>query len=161
MRNRVYWNSPQTRSFSCLTLIGLMALALAGCGGGGGGGGPVIPPPPTNVSITGKVKDTTVTHNPVVNALVTIVGTGLSTRTDASGNFSFASVPIGATLFKVSNPDPVNYFSYANFGGKLYDVILCSFPLGALHAGTNAIAEVDLYNGGSSPPPPPPTGGCP
>ena len=141
--------------------MGLMTLALAGCGGGGGGGGPINPTLPTNVSITGMVKDNTATHNPVVNALVTIVGTGLSTRTDASGNFSFAAVPIAATQFKVSNPDPVNYNSYANFGGKVYDVILCSFPLGPLHAGTNAIAEVDLYNGGASPPPPPQSSTCP
>ena len=163
MRNRVFWNSPHTRLFSCLTLLGSMSLVLAGCGGGGGGGGPVVitpPPPASNVSITGTVKDTAVGHSPVVNALVTIVGTGLTTHTDAKGNFSFVSVPATATRFKIGNPDTVNYFSYANFGGRIYDIINCSFALPPLHTGTNAIAEVDLYIGLSSPPPPPPSG-CP
>ena len=164
MRNRVFWNSPRTRFISCLTLVGLMALALAGCGGGSGGGpgpGPVIPPGGSNVSISGTVKDTSAAHSPVVNALVGIVGTTLSTRTDSSGSFSFASVPSTATRFTVSNPDPTTYFSYANFNGKLYDVIKCNFPLPTLHAGSNPVVEVDLYQGGSSPSPPPPTGGCP
>ena len=161
MRNRVFWNSPQTRIFSCLTLLGLMSLALAGCGGGGGGGpvGPIIPP--TLVSITGTVKDTSSARTPVVNALVSIVGTTLTAHTDASGNFSFVSVPAAATAFTINNPDTSSYFSYANFNGKLYDVIKCTFALPTLHSGTNSVAEVDLYIGGSSPPPPPPTGGCP
>lgn len=162
MRNRVFWNSPQTRSISCLTLLGLMA--LAGCGGGGSGGGPGPGPGPgsKNVSITGTVKDTNNGHAPVVNSLVSIVGTSLSTRTDASGNFSFVSVPNTATQFTVTNPDATNYFSYANYNGKLYDLIKCTFPLPTLHTGTNAVTEVDiLFAGGSAPPPPPPTGGCP
>lgn len=162
MRNRVFWNSPQTRLFSCLTLLGLMAMALAGCGGGGGGSStPVTPPGTTNVSITGTVKDTSTNGAPVVNALVSIVGTSLSTRTDASGHFTFTTVPNTAKAFTISNPDPSSYFSYANFGGKFYDIIACTLPLPALHTGTNTISEVDLYIGGASPPPPPPTGGCP
>ena len=161
MRNRVFWNSPQTRLFSCLTLFGLAA--LAGCGGGGGGGGPVVGggPPPKTVSLTGTVKDTTAAHAPVVNALVSIVGTTLSTHTDASGNFSFVTVPATVTGFTVGNPDATLYFSYANFNSKFYDVIKCTLPLTGLHAGTNVVPEVDLYIGLSSPPPPPPNGGCP
>ena len=158
MRNRVFWNSPHTRILACLSLLGVMALALAGCGGGGGGGGPVVTP--TTVSVSGTVKDTA--GNPVVGALVSIVGTTLSTRTDAGGHYSFASVPVTATAFKVTNPDTSAYFSYANFNTKLYDIIACTFPLPtSLHTGTNTVSEVDLYVGGSSPPPPPPTGGCP
>ncbi len=166
MRNRVFWNSPHTRLFSCLTLLGLAALAFAGCGGGGGGsnnggnnnggnnGGP------TNVSLTGTVKDNTPGHAPVVKALVSIVGTSFSTLTDASGNFSFVSVPNTVTRFTVGNPNTTTYFSYANFGGKLYSTHDCTFPLPTLHTGTNMVAEVDLLLGGINPPPPPPSG-CP
>ncbi len=165
MRNRVFWNSPHTRLFSCLMLLGLIPLAFAGCGGGGGNGssnnGGNNNGGTTNVSITGVVKDTSTNNAPVVNALVSIVNTNLSTHTDSTGHYSFASVPITATAFTVGNPNPANYFSYANFNGKLYDIIACTFPLPTLHTGTNTVAEVDLYIGGNNPPPPPPTGGCP
>ncbi len=162
MRNRVFWNSPQTRLFSCLTLVGLMTLALPGCGGGGGnsGPGPGPGPGPNNVAITGTVKDNSTSNAPVVNALISIVGTSFSTHTDSSGHFSFTSVPNNVAALKISNPNPGSYFSYAYYGGKLYDVINCTFPLPTVHSGTNAIPEVDLVIGGSSPPPPPPTG-CP
>ncbi len=162
MRNRVYWNSLQARFFSGLILLGLLSLAIAGCGGGSGGSTPAIPPPgTTNVAVIGTVKDTSNVHNPVAGAVVTIVGTSLSVRTDASGTFTFSSVPSTVTQFTVSNPDPTSYFSYANYNSKFYDIVKCTFLLPALHTGTNTVTEVDLFLGGSSPPPPPPTGGCP
>jgi len=167
MRNRVFWNSPQTRLFAFLTLFGLINLALAGCGGGGGNGGGNGNGNGNgnnngnNVSLTGTVKDTSNANAPVVGATVSIVGTSLSTTTDASGHFSFVTVPNNVTAFKVTNPNASTYYSYANYGGKLYDVILCTFPLPTLHTGTNTIGEVDLLIGGTSPPPPPLTGGCP
>ena len=171
MRNRVFWNSPKTRLFSCLTLLGLVNLALAGfagCGGGsgssnnnGGNNNGNNGNNGTNVSLSGTVKDNSSSNAPVVGATVSIVNTSLTTTTDSSGHFSFANVPKTATAFKVSNPNASTYFSYANYGSKLYDLILCNFPLPVLHTGTNTIGEVDLLIGGSSPPPPPLTGGCP
>lgn len=166
MRNRVFWNSPHTQLFWCLALLGLVTTALMGCGSGGSGGGGNNNNgngnngTPGNVSITGTVKDSSVANAPVVNAVVTIVGTSLTTRTDASGHFSFVSVPSTATAFTVSNPNTAAYFSYANYGGRLYDIINCTFPLPTLHSGTNTVSEVDLVIGGNSPPPPPPSG-CP
>jgi len=139
-----------------------MSLALAGCGGGGGSSnGTGTGTGNTNVSITGTVKDTSTGNAPVVNSVVSIVGTSLTTNTDASGHFSFPSVPSTVKAFTVSNPNTNNYFSYANFGGKTYDVILCTFPLPVLHTGTNTVGEVDLIISSSSPPPIPPTAGCP
>jgi ABC-type glycerol-3-phosphate transport system substrate-binding protein len=158
MRNRVFWNSPHTRLFSCLTLLGLMALALAGCGGGGSSSPPVNTP---TISLTGTVKDTGSPSAPVVNALVSIVGTSQTTHTDSGGHFSFVSVPATSKAFTVGNPNAGTYFSYANYGGKLYDLILCTMPLPTLHTGTNAIGEVDILLGGNNPPPPPLTNGCP
>ncbi|MCW3099050.1 MAG: hypothetical protein JWL77_4668 [Chthonomonadaceae bacterium] len=159
MRNRVFWNSPHTRLFSCLTLLGLMALALAGCGGGGSNNNNNNNG--NTYSLAGTVKDTGSPSAPVVNALVSIVGTNQTTHTDASGHFSFVSVPANSTAFTVGNPNSATYFSYANYGGKLYDLILCTLPLPTLHTGTNAIGEVDVLLGGNNPPPPPLTGGCP
>ena len=74
-----------------------------------------------------------------------------------------STVPITATAFTVSRPqtNTGNYYSYANYQTKLYDIIQCNFPSLTLHTGINTVPEVDLLLAGTNPPPPPPTGGRP
>ena len=173
MRNRVFLNSPRIQLSSVLGVMAAISVSLAGCGGGGGssssnnsGSGGKTPPENTTLAtITGTVKDTSPSHNPVVGASVTIVvpnGINVITTTNSKGVFVATNVALTATTFKVSSPDPVAYYNYANYDGSLYDLQACTLPLPKLLAGANApYTEVDMYLGGSNPPPPPPVGGCP
>jgi len=166
-------NRNYTRLYLALSLMAALTLSLSGCGGGGGGGGGGTPsgcvgkvtPPgsPLLATITGIIYDTG--HNVVNNASISVNvpgGTSISATTDCTGKFVVTNVPLSATTFTVASPDPVAYYNYANYNGKLYDLIACTLPLPKLNAGANSpFTEIDLYVGGTSPPPPPPAGGCP
>ena len=172
MRNRVFSNSPRVQLSILLGAMMVAALSLAGCGGGGGGsssnsggnnsGGNGGGGNTTLATISGVVKDTSPSHNPVAGALVTVTGTSRSATTDSTGKFVISNVPLNSTSLTVASPNPVAYYNYANYNTKLYDLISCTLPLPALVAGANApFTEIDMYIGGSNPPPPPPVGGCP
>lgn len=69
-------------------------------GGGGSSGGGTTPPASTG-TIGGMVKDSA-TQAVLQGANVEVVGTGLSTASDASGIFSISNVAIGARTVRVS-----------------------------------------------------------
>src|ERR1700722_7950254 len=167
-----------TLSGTALSMIIAITLLLSCCGGGGGGGGGggtstggcvskvTAPSNPTLATISGFVYDTA--HNPVVGASVTVNETGspgsggLGTITDSCGKFVITNVPLTAISLSVASPNPVNYYNYANYNGKLYDLIDCTLPLPTLNAGANApYTEIDMYLGGPNNPPPQPPTGCP
>lgn len=170
MRNRVFLSSHRTELSIVFGLVMALALSAAGCGGGGGGsnnggggGGGNTPPPNSSLAtISGFVRDTSPSHNPVQGAVITITGTSRSATTNAAGSFTVTDVPLTAVSFKVASPNAVAYYNYANYNGKLYDLVACVLKLPALVAGANApFTDVDMYIGGANPPPPPPVGGCP
>ncbi len=173
MRNRALFNSPRIQYFIVLGALMSLALSLAGCGGGGGGGGSNNggnngnnPPGNTALAtITGLIRDTSPSHNPVPGATVTVFEPGGLTRTatsNAAGTFVVTNVDLASTTFKVASPDPTAYYNYANYHGNLYDLVACTLTLPVLVAGANSpFTDIELYVGGSNPPPPPPVNGCP
>lgn len=171
MRNSMSRISPNAR-ISLMAIMGLiMALAIAGCGGGGGGA-PIINPPPGNnpppgqnptlAFISGLVVDNSFPPKAVSNALVSVLGTGITARTASNGTFTLPNVPLSATQFSVASPDPNLYYNIAKYNSKQYDTILCPMPLPTLTAGANTLpgGAVALYAGGFNPPPAPIIG-CP
>lgn len=172
--NLAAWRAPLTLVGTAFGMLLLITMSLSGCGGGGGGGGnnnpggcigKITPPGnPALATISGFVYDN-VHHNPVNNANVTAVvpgGVNQAATTDCNGKFVITNVPLTTTTFTVASPDPVAYYNYANYNGKLYDLVLCKLPLPVLSAGANApFTEVDMYLGGPSNFPPSPPGGCP
>ena len=162
MRNRVLSNSPRVRLSLAFMGTLLAMLVFVGCGGGGGGG-TTTPPPggggnPNLATLTGSVQDTA--HTPVAGATVTVVGTGRSAVTSATGIYTITNIPLGVARVTVQNPS--NYYGYAQYNSGVYDLTACSFPVGTLVQGSNNGPTFYLYgSAGSNPPPPPPTGGCP
>ena len=162
---------------SLSTLLALLAvLALAGCGGGGGGsnsgsnngngnGNGNTPPPGQSATlafVNGKVVDTSSTPKGVPNATVSVVGTNVSAKTATDGSFTLANVPLNATQFNVTSPDPIQWYNFATYNTKQYDTINCPLPLPTLQAGANNLpATIVLSSAGNNPPPPPPVNGCP
>ena len=173
MRNRVSNRIPHVRISLLSVAIFAMMLALAGCGGGGGGG--VVNPPPgggggggatTLAALSGTVRDSL--NNPINNALVSVVGTGLQTRTATDGTFTLFNVPLNATRFVVNSPDLSLYFDIAQYqGGRPYDVDAarpggqCTLPLPTLAAGAIMLPATVILYAVSAGPPPPPSGTCP
>src|SRR5437868_2539866 len=95
------------------------SVILLGCGGGGGGGGPQPQPGScgsaansTTTVVCGRVVTADALANAVPGATVSLTsssGTVLtSTTTDAQGGYKFATIPAGATLFKVE-ANPVSF----------------------------------------------------
>jgi len=149
-----------------------MILALAGCGGGGGGNPNPNPNPnpgggtTTLAALSGTVRDSL--NDPVPNALVSVLGTGLQTRTATDGTFTVFNVPLTATRFVVNSPDLSRYFDIAQYqGGRPYDVDparpggQCTLPLPALAAGSVTLPATVFLFSVSAGPPPPPSGTCP
>lgn len=60
------------------------------------------PPPPTTGTLAGTVKDPS--GAPIPNAQVSVVGTNLSTLTNAQGQYVFTSVPAGTQSVQASAP---------------------------------------------------------
>ena len=175
MRNRVSNRIPRVRISLLSVALFAMMLALAGCGGGGGGGVPNPNPNPnpnpgggatTMAALTGTVRDSL--GDPVIGALVSIVGTGLQTQTGDRGIFNFAAVPLTATRFVVNSPNLSRYFDIAQYqGGRPYDVDPArpggqgTLPLPALAAGSITLPATVILYSVSAGPPPPPSGTCP
>lgn len=160
----------------CFALFALVAIVagslISGCGTGtasGGNnnngnntGGPPAGQNPTLAFVIGRIIDNTFTGAGVANATVTVNGTAITARTDSSGNFTLANVPLTATQFKVSSPDPLAYYNFATYNGLQYDTIVCNLPLPTLVQGANNLpGNVRMFVAGNNPPPPPPVGGCP
>jgi hypothetical protein len=74
-----------------VTLVGPAGIPQAGGGGGGGGTG----------TVTGQVVDAQ-TGGALAGVLISVVGTGLSTTTDASGNFTISDVPEGGQTLRAT-----------------------------------------------------------
>jgi hypothetical protein len=171
MRNRVFFNSSCIQYSIVLGLMMALALSLAGCGGGNGsssnnntgnGSGSTVTGNPALATITGVVQDTSSSHNPVAGAVITVTGTGRTATTDAAGTFVVTNVPLNATSFSVASPNTLDYYNYANYNGKVYNLVACTLPLPTLAAGANApFTEIDMYIGGSNAPPPSLPTGCP
>lgn len=68
-------------------------------GGGDAGGTPT----PSTGSLSSKVTDS-VSTNVISNALVEVVGTGLSTTTDINGDFLLSDIPTGDRVIRISAP---------------------------------------------------------
>ncbi len=160
----------------------LTALILAGCGGGGGGGtsGGTNGPPPIGTpgssgnslaAIAGRVVDNVGSGNPVVGAVVSIVGSAASATTDVNGNFTVSNVPPAATLFTVTSPNTAVYPNLVAYLNNTYNTNpnrvggQCQMPLPALQAtvktalpGTIQMFNNNAANSGNTTPPPPPTG---
>ena len=78
-----------SKHFISLFITGLlMGLVMAGCSGSTGSAGL------SSGSITGSVTDTA-TGKPLTGATVTVSPSSFSSTTDANGNFTFPTVPIG------------------------------------------------------------------
>ncbi|HZT40805.1 MAG TPA: carboxypeptidase-like regulatory domain-containing protein [Chthonomonadaceae bacterium] len=168
MRQSVLPKSSHIR-FSLVLILSLMfALALSACGGGGGGGGNNFNQGGGNggVVVTGTVTDPN--GNPIKGAVVSIVGTNLSTTTAADGTFTISNVPAGASEFVVTSPNLNQYADLAEYKSFWYPTDplnsygQCKMPLPSpLHIGFNSIGLIYLYNLSAGTPPPPPATSCP
>jgi hypothetical protein len=146
-----------------------LALSLAGCGGGssssnnnntGNGSATTAPGNSSLATITGMVVDTSTSHNPVAGAVVTVTGTTLTAKSDATGKFVIANVPLTATSISVAGPSTFYYYNDAIYNGQFYDLTACTLPLPKLVAGANApFTEIEMFSAGTTPPTG--TGGCP
>jgi 6-phosphogluconolactonase len=135
-RVRVAASRRRVRSAVGAGAVGLLALALAGCGGGGGGGGggSSPPPPPTTYSIGGTVSGLT--------------GTGLVLQDNGGDNLS------------VTANGSFTFTTKINAGGT-YSVAVLTQPSGQTCTVTNAsgtananVTNVAVSCAASSPPPP-------
>lgn len=168
MRKSVLWNLPHVRLSLALVFALMGSLAISGCGGGGSSNPNPTPKPtntgdPTKAAITGTVVDTTTAAAPVVGAVITVAGTNLSAKTDASGKFSIINAPVGSVGLIVTVPDATVYYTILVYNSKIYnDTSQCPLSVStqASSKGTSPAGTIRLYPA-NLPPPPPPPAGCP
>ncbi len=149
------------------------AVILLGCGGGGGGGngGPPSSGACGGAALCGQVASADASGGLVAGATVTLTdnnGNPLgSTTTDANGQYSFATLPAGATLFRVDPPATTYHQNIISFNGGLYGLNYknqaqngpCLPAINQPAGGTdNQLTVVRVYPVTSPPPPP---FGCP
>ena len=148
----------------------LSAILMVGCGGGGGGGnggggGPA--------NLTGRVVTANALRTGVSGAVVTLLdaqgnSVGASATTDANGNFTFATVPANARLFKVDAPQATyfqqmarfrgNDYAYnrsANVGGPCVPELVIG---GGAVSGATTLPDIQVFDNSV---PPPPVFSCP
>ncbi len=102
----------QTRSIpGLLTVLSIITLTVLGlgCDGGDGGGGAQPPAPAGTATVQGTVVAADNSSTALVDALVEVVGTTISTTSGADGGFTLARIPPGTWTVRVTASNSADY----------------------------------------------------